>query len=199
MKYCGKCKETKSFAEFNKNSSKRDGLDSNCKVCANIKSAKYRTENPGKVKSAKSRCVLANPDKYRAIRSRWTNANPEKDKASKAKWAAANIEKAKAISVRWAAANPQRRRVQVHNYRASKRESGKLSPGLSDKLFKLQRGKCACCGKSLGKDFHLDHIMPVNLGGSNTDDNIQLLRATCNRQKSAKHPVDFMRRRGFLL
>lgn len=35
--------------------------------------------------------------------------------------------------------------------------------------------------------------------GTNTDDNIQLLRKLCNLQKSAKHPVDFMQQRGFLL
>ena len=37
------------------------------------------------------------------------------------------------------------------------------------------------------------------LGGLNADSNMQLLRAECNLQKSAKHPVDFMQSRGFLL
>lgn len=45
----------------------------------------------------------------------------------------------------------------------------------------------------------MDHIMPLALGGTNTDDNIQLLCPTCNRSKHAKHPVDFMQQRGFLL
>lgn len=74
-----------------------------------------------------------------------------------------------------------------------------MSSGLAIRLYKLQRGKCACCGLPLGDDYHLDHIMPLALGGTNTDDNIQLLRAKCNMQKSAKHPVDFMQQRGFLL
>jgi 5-methylcytosine-specific restriction endonuclease McrA len=51
----------------------------------------------------------------------------------------------------------------------------------------------------LGDNYHIDHIMPLALGGSNTDDNIQLLRQRCNNQKCAKHPVDFMQSRGFLL
>lgn len=70
---------------------------------------------------------------------------------------------------------------------------------IAERLFKLQRGKCACCKQPLGDDYHMDHIMPLSLGGSNTDDNIQLLRAKCNQQKSAKHPVDFMQQRGFLI
>jgi 5-methylcytosine-specific restriction endonuclease McrA len=45
----------------------------------------------------------------------------------------------------------------------------------------------------------MDHIIPLALGGTNTDDNIQLLRAKCNKQKGAKHPIDFMQQRGFLL
>lgn len=39
----------------------------------------------------------------------------------------------------------------------------------------------------------------IALGGTNTDDNVQLLRAECNNFKRAKHPADFMRQRGFLI
>lgn len=42
-------------------------------------------------------------------------------------------------------------------------------------------------------------IVPLALGGTNTDGNMQLLRSTCNQKKHAKHPVDFMQQRGFLL
>jgi 5-methylcytosine-specific restriction endonuclease McrA len=45
----------------------------------------------------------------------------------------------------------------------------------------------------------MDHIVPLISGGTNTDDNIQLMRSRCNQQKSAKHPIDFMQSRGFLL
>lgn len=73
------------------------------------------------------------------------------------------------------------------------------SKGLAERLFRLQRGKCACCKKPLGSDYHLDHIMPLALGGVNEDSNIQLLRAKCNMQKHTVHPVEFMQQRGFLL
>ena len=76
---------------------------------------------------------------------------------------------------------------------------GVLTNGLTAKLFVLQKGLCPCCAQPLGDNYHLDHIMPLALGGSNTDDNIQLLRQRCNRQKHAKHPIDFMQSRGFLL
>jgi 5-methylcytosine-specific restriction endonuclease McrA len=91
-------------------------------------------------------------------------------------------------------------RIICQNYRSRKRANGgTLSKGLAEKLFKLQQGKCPCCKQPLGRNYHLDHIVPTALGGSNSDDNMQLLRATCNHQKHAKHPIDFMQQRGFLL
>ena len=91
-------------------------------------------------------------------------------------------------------------RINCQNRRARKiAVGGKLSKGLTEKLYKLQRGKCACCGKLLGDNYHLDHRMPIALGGANEDWNIQLLRSTCNHEKHAKHPIDFMQERGYLL
>lgn len=97
--------------------------------------------------------------------------------------------------------HPESGRVKSHNYYARKRANGGvLSKNLVNRLFTLQRGMCACgCKQSLGENYELDHRMPIVLGGSNTDDNIQLLTMTCNRQKHAKHPIDFMQERGFLL
>jgi 5-methylcytosine-specific restriction endonuclease McrA len=53
----------------------------------------------------------------------------------------------------------------------------------SVKLFVWQRdqGKCVKCG--CNKRLEFDHIIPVALGGSNTERNIQLLCEICNREK----------------
>lgn len=115
-------------------------------------------------------------------------------------WRAKNPEKANESTRSWQIRNKDKVSVYKENRRAKKSNAnGKLSSELKGRLFKLQRGKCACCGLPLGDNYHLDHIMPLALGGSNTDDNIQLLRQRCNNQKHAKHPVDFMQERGFLL
>jgi len=76
---------------------------------------------------------------------------------------------------------------------------GILSRDILTRLYRLQRGKCACCGLPLGSRYELDHISPLAKGGQHSDNNMQLLRKRCNQEKSAKHPVDFMRSRGFLL
>jgi hypothetical protein len=53
------------------------------------------------------------------------------------------------------------------------------------RMFVWQRdeGRCAKCGGRERMEF--DHIIPLALGGANTERNIQLLCETCNRQKGA--------------
>lgn len=162
--------------------------------------ASWAKANPERVKAKAAAYHLANKQRLYAITAARHAANPEKNRARAAAWQKANPEKNRASSAAWAKANPEARRICDQNYHAKKRSNGgKLSKGLSIKLFRLQKGKCACCKQPLGENFHLDHIMPVHLGGPNTDGNIQLLRQQCNQQKSGKHPVDFMQSRGFLL
>ena len=201
LKTCSKCKSAKPTTEFNKNVSSRDGLCSSCKACSNLANAAWRAANPSKAKANSDKWRTANPEKIRDGNAKWRNANPEKARACVAKWKEVNPDREKECKAKWRAENLEALRIKNQNRRARKRENGgKLSNGLADKLFKLQRGKCACgCAQPLGTDFHMDHIMPLVLGGSNTDDNIQLLRQRCNNQKHSKHPVDFMQSRGFLL
>ena len=184
----------------------------------------YRAKNPDLIKAGLAAYYSANKEKiqnhrdahpeiYMAYRVAYAAANQEKEKARYAKYRAANKEKMSKSQAARNAKNPERRkavekkyrithpealRIKYHN-RKARATGGVLSRGLTAKLFKLQKGKCPCCAQPLGADFHMDHKMPLALGGANTDDNIQLLRSLCNTQKSAKHPVDFMQSRGFLL
>jgi len=160
----------------------------------------WAAANKEKVKASNLKFRQANPEKIRAISMAYRKLNPEKVSAATKLWRLENQAIVKAYSRAYAAANPEARRIQTQNRNARKRANGgTLSKGLSAKLFKLQKGKCACCSLPLGNNFHLDHILPITLGGPNIDSNIQLLRQRCNNQKSAKHPVDFMQGRGFLL
>jgi len=101
----------------------------------------------------------------------------------------------------WRLDNPDLCCIHAHNYRARKSSSGGvLSADIYDRLFKLQQGKCACCKIDLTKQTaHIDHIYPISSGGTNTDDNIQLLCVSCNCSKHNKDPINFMQSRGYLL
>jgi hypothetical protein len=205
IKFCKNCQ-----VETERNPSGR------CKPCKKARDAAYYAANRQRSKTNGLAWQRANPDKRKAHRDAWIAKNPDKERARKAAWQSANHknanaaarryrsanpDKVKASQAAWHAENPMAKRIIDQNRRARKRAAGgKLSPGLASKLFKLQRGKCACgCKQPLGDDYHMDHRMPIALGGSNTDDNIQLLRSICNQKKHAKHPTDFMQERGFLI
>ena len=77
--------------------------------------------------------------------------------------------------------------------------AGAVKPGRIKELLRLQKGRCAVCRAELRETGrHVDHVMPLYLGGEHSNSNLQLLCPTCNRAKSAKHPTDFMRERGYL-
>lgn len=62
-------------------------------------------------------------------------------------------------------------------------------------MIDVQEGKCNSCFSYLvieGKNnYHVDHIMPLVLGGSNWPDNLQLLCPRCNMKKGSKHPDEW--------
>lgn len=41
------------------------------------------------------------------------------------------------------------------------------------RLWWRQRGECALSGRKLGRDAHLDHVVPKALGGSSTIENLR--------------------------
>lgn len=96
--------------------------------------------------------------------------------------------------------NPEKVREWVQS--RNRRKHGKLPKGTVAKIKELQRGRCAICKTRLPgslKGTHVDHILPLRLGGKHEPTNIQLLCSTCNVRKSWKHPVDYMQELGFLL
>lgn len=66
-------------------------------------------------------------------------------------------------------------------------------------LLVIQKKKCVNCNVKLDKSYHVDHIMPIKLGGDNDKKNLQILCKTCNLKKNAKHPIDWAQENGRLL
>lgn len=83
--------------------------------------------------------------------------------------------------------------------KAKRRGLGRLPRGTVKRIGELQRWQCIVCRIDIREKFHLDHIFPIAKGGEHKAENLQLLCPTCNVRKNAKHPVDFMQEKGFLL
>lgn len=212
MKFCKKCQiETDRYG------------NGGCKLCVRANNVVWKKANPEKLKAQRAAYRAANKDKARAYKKAYRSANKEKintyrvkrnavnrDKvnAYAAKWRAVNKDKVNASNARWNAANygkvkkkyPESRRIAQSSRRARKLNAGgKHTAADIRELFTLQKGKCPICKASIKEGYHIDHIMPLSKGGNNDRLNIQLLCAPCNLQKNAKHPIDFMQSKGFLL
>lgn len=201
-KHCRKCGEID-----------RDMNSGRCLPCTRIKKAIHYIYNAEHIKATSAARYLSNPGKasidmaaYRAANRNKLKGravlyhlnNREKINARSSAYRIDNLVKAAAYHVEWSANNPEIRRIHAQNRRA-RSSGGKLSKDLAATLFAKQNGLCYCCKQPLGdKTPHLDHWMPLALGGSNTDDNMRLLHQRCNNQKHAKHPVDFMQSLGHL-
>lgn len=93
-------------------------------------------------------------------------------------------------------------RVAASTRRARKKlAGGSHTQGEILVLAERQKHRCAepSCNQSIRKKFHVDHVMPLALGGHNGILNIQLLCPTCNQRKSAKDPIAWAQENGRLL
>jgi 5-methylcytosine-specific restriction endonuclease McrA len=75
----------------------------------------------------------------------------------------------------------------------------RLPRGTVPRIGNAQGWRCAICAVDVRRSFHVDHIMPLKLGGRHEGRNLQLLCRTCNVRKNAKDPIDYMRSMGRLL
>lgn len=186
-----------------------------CKICQKKRSSDWVKRNKERQKKNCAEWYANNKEKVKVTgalyykknkalvlekRKEYRKKNIERKKIVDAKYRTANREKVRNITKNWKVLHPESLRINNQNRRALKKLSGgKISKDLVQRLYKLQQGKCPCCKNPLNNDYHLDHVIPLSLGGTNDDLNMQLLRSICNLQKNAKHPIDFMQSRGYLL
>lgn len=131
--------------------------------------------------------------------------NKQKRKAQAKDWYEANKERALKACQEWTERNREKAR-EIGRMSRRKRRARLDSVGGThtyadlDRIYRLQRGKCAICKCSLtNTPKEVDHIVPLALGGHNNASNLQYLCRPCNRAKSAKDPVQFAQERGLLL
>lgn len=169
--------------------------------CGNITNTQRGALRSGKAKS----CGCLRRRLFSEAQAKRPKMPDDEKKRRKAasidKWHKENVEKNRAAARKFYRLHKSKVKTYHHKRRAIIRgASGVVSAGIEDQLMILQKGRCACCKTPLkGVKHHIDHIIALSRGGMNDDSNLQLLCATCNLQKGAKHPIDFMQTKGFLL
>lgn len=170
MKTCSCCRLEKAFYEFDRDATRKDGFVYRCKSCISEASAKSYAKRK------------------------------EKIAAQRLKTRGENRQKAVLMTAKWGKENPEKRRANQAGYRARKRGAeGRHSGADIEMLMRLQKRRCACCQVCIKDKYHIDHIHPLVLGGSNDRSNLQLLCPTCNTKKGPKDPIAFAQQIGRLL
>jgi len=219
VKTCTKCKIEKTKDSFGELARSKDGLQNKCKACNAAYCADYRSANLDKKKASEAAYRSANREKVRASSAAWRSSNPCKSKACDAAYRAANLDKTKARTAAWRNANKDEVSAYRANYRVANKENfivycrnriarkrnadGSHTASDIRAIFENQRGLCANCKAKLTKSgkqkYHVDHVMPLALGGSNWPSNLQCLCQKCNLSKGAKHPDDWAAENGRLI
>ena len=137
----------------------------------------------------------------REQKKRYRKRHRQRVKAAKIWWVLTHPEEVEKFRAEMLHRKVLRYRLKNHVRRARMRSDGskkRVAVEVVAFLQSAQKGRCAVCRGTLAR-FHVDHVLPLALGGTNEKNNLQLLCAPCNQSKFDKHPVDFMQERGMLL
>lgn len=137
----------------------------------------YYAENKDSVLSSNRKWLEENKDRKKKIDAEYRNTQKEKIRVANAKWASENPEKVRS--------KDRTRDARIKGSDGTHSASDVMS------ILNDQGWNCVYCCADLRKGYHVDHIMPLALGGSNWPHNLQCLCPTCNMRKGAKHPDDW--------
>jgi hypothetical protein len=149
---------------------------------------------------------IANRTKKLKAGAKWRANNPAKVKALATTWYSNNVDKVKAQAIAWAVANPDKVREADKAWasrnlnkicdKASRRRARRQGAFIEDVdrkvVFLNDTGICQwqyCSEASPFVDpqnWHLDHIQPLSKGGEHSYANTQVMHPTCNIRKGAQ-------------
>jgi 5-methylcytosine-specific restriction endonuclease McrA len=157
----------------------------------------YHLANRAKLLTNMRERYVANREDRLAYRRMYSLSNAEKESALNRQWHLNHREESRARARKWRQLNPEAISTQNRNTKARRKAApGKHTADDIRRLFEVQRGICVGCSGVLirsGKGkMHVDHVMPLALGGSNWPENLQLLCPPCNLSKHAQHPTTWV-------
>jgi len=123
---------------------------------------------------------------------KYQNEHREEHRANNRKYAAAHREAQLDRERKYRAENPEAARAHNHDRAARLRGAQGTHTGADIAAQRTrQKGRCYWCGEQVGRRYHVDHVTPLVLGGSNGPENLVIACPFCNLSKHDKHPMVF--------
>ena len=189
-KVCSKCKQEKLLCDFVKDTTKKLGFTSQCKKCKKERHAKYRQENPEKIKESGKKYYQKNFEKIKGRNAKYYQKNSEQIKGHRKKYRQENLEKIKEREAKYYQENSEKikksgrkyqnkRYKNDENFRITSILRARLSQALKSQSAKKSKRTLELVGcridelwEHLEKQFkdgmtrqnqgewHIDHIKP---------------------------------------
>lgn len=115
----------------------------------------------------------------------WKKANPKKVNAANRRYNARKPEVMRASRRRWEEKNPHAK-AEVQQTRRARKQACFVEKVYKSKVWRRDEGICGICHRPADPDdWHLDHVVPLALGGEHSYANTQVSHPVCNLRKAA--------------
>ena len=202
MKMCTKCSVEKPPSEFHKNKSNKSGLSDWCKQCNNstytvqkknkVRERYWANPQAARERQATTRDKTKHCQKEKQRRARYVLRSDEEIAAQRALLRPAGTKRCRKCLVdldfSWFPAN----RGLPDGLRADCRDCVKLSKRKIEKIADFKNRSLECCVYCGGAYEDIDHVLPTKLGGQDIRENLVPSCSSCNKKKSAKHPIEWL-------
>lgn len=189
MKTCTKCGVEKALDDFYKRSRCPDGRRPECAGCSREYARAYRENNAEKTREYQRSYHQGNKERIRSVQRVWVAANRERVREIHDRWVADNPERDLEHKRAWAEKNADHERERTRRYRA--RLASVPTERVDYQALREEAQECYLCRLPFSPEdqTHVDHVVPVALGGGHLRMNLAMTHQTCNLRKAAKHPA----------
>jgi HNH endonuclease len=210
-KHCNGCGLTKNLTDFATHPKASDGLQAQCRECARIRTAKWRTNHPDRAKESYKKYYLANKEACLDRGRKWHMENKERqNQKSKLYYSEhqehllkiaetyrnTNYEQYRIRIKEWRKNNPEKVLQYSHERRARMRGSQVEKVNFKE-IFIRDKWICGICQGPIDSSLRsphpgsksIDHIIPLSCNGPHIKENLRASHLKCNIDRKA--PIEY--------
>lgn len=183
-KKCSKCGETKPLTEYCHPPSCKGRYFNSCKECERKKNLAWREKNREKSRASGRRHYYKHREECIKRVKEWTDNHKETYNNHIKDWHDRHYEEGVMSRRKYRATHKAELKEDLRRKRTLMSE-GDLTKSEWQSILDKYGRRCLCCGRS-DVEITMDHIVPLEIGGPHTAENVQPLCRSCNSSKKQK-------------